>query len=449
MVKSGEGIMKKQKYDVLNDNFSKILLRIMVPLILANIIAMLSTTLVDNIVGKNVGKTAFTVAGLLATVISAITQICGGMANASWAKNAIYIQTGKKEKAENAMINCVYAIAGVAIALSVFSVILTGPLFKIINIPQEIYKDAVLYFRVYIITFAVVSISSFFVVVINGVESSRWIFVVNTLNTVSSVVVSYLLLKVLRGGLLGYTLRVSVAAGIVLCAALLILRRRGFVFRFSAARYKPDFHMIFSVIRYGLILSGQGLIGSIGYIWVSIQINRYLPLNYIAVLSVSMPLTVALGTFSSACTAFVPTNYMANKKERVKKFIRVVLLGVLGYGVFCFIMQTVLGRWYFTRLFDNPEIIQYGVTYWRIYGMGLIFVSIIYVIRISYELMGYSRGFITSGILEMAGNLISAFWLIPKYGVIGANLAYPLGWILAGSYCLISFTFFAKRNLRE
>jgi Na+-driven multidrug efflux pump len=227
------------------------------------------------------------------------------------------------------------------------------------------------------------------------------------------------------------------------------LRRRGFRFGFDARRYRPDRRLIGSILRYGLLLTLQSLLCNVGYVAVSIQTNRLLPLDYITVLSVSLPLTGVMSAFSAACAVFVPANHAAGQQKRNLAFLRLAAAGCTGYGVLCFLAFALLGKWYYSRLFDSAAVIAYGTDYWRIYGLGLIFVAIIFVVRIFLESVGLARLALVAGALELCGNLLCAFWIIPRFGVVGRSLSYPLGWLLAAVYLLLLCLCLRKQLFEE
>lgn len=440
--------MKKLQFDVLHSSPGRVLLCVMLPLLAVNGISLLTVALTNEIYSSSIGAPAFTVTALVANLMSVLQNIVGGAASAAWIRTAPAVQQADRHTAENHAVNAVYAVVIITVVTSGLMLALTNPLLAALYIPAQMWDAVRQYYQIYISTYLLTAVSSYFLSVINGVCSAGGIFWANLVSSCSSTLAAGLLVGLLRLGVPGVALVTALAAALLLGFALLLLRRRGFRFGFDARRYRPDRHLIGSILRYGLLLTLQSLLCNAGYVAVSIQTNRLLPLDYITVLSVSLPLTGVMSAFSAACAVFVPANHAAGQQKRNLAFLRLAAAGCTGYGVLCFLAFALLGKWYYSRLFDSAAVIAYGTDYWRIYGLGLIFVAIIFVVRIFLESVGLARLALVAGALELCGNLLCAFWIIPRFGVVGRSLSYPLGWLLAAVYLLL-LCFCMRKQLFE
>lgn len=433
----------------MKDTPGKVLICILLPLLSVNIVSIFTASLTNTIYSHSIGAEAFTITALVSTLISALQNVVGGVVSAAWIRTAPSFQQQDRRHAENSAVNAVYAVTLVAVAASGLLLALTDPLLQALHIPAEIYGAARQYYLVYISSYLLVSLSSYFLSVVNGICGSMGIFWANLFSSISSALMAFLLLQLLKLGIPGLALVGAGAAVLLLLFTSYLLRKKNLHFSPDKKRYKPDPALIVGIIKYGLLLSLQSLLCSAGYLAVSIQTNRFLPLDYITVLSVSLPLTVVMNAFSSACAVFIPPNYSAGKKKRVFKFLKLATACCVGYGVFCFVAFALLGKWYYSSLFESESIIAYGAQYWRIYGFGLIFVAFIFVVRIFLEAAGEAKLSLFAGVSELCGNLICAFYLIPRFGVVGRSLAYPLGWILAVAYLLIVCICLRKKLFEE
>ena len=129
----------------------------------------------------------------------------------------------------------------------------------------------------------------------------------------------------------------------------------------------------------------------------------------------------------------------------MRKFLNVTLSLCVGYGVVCAVIYAFLGEWYYGTLFADPNVVALGAEYWKWYGLGFIFVAVIYIVRVFYDCIGMSNMALFSGVSEMIGSFICAFWLIPAFGNIGNTLMYPLSWFIAASYLIISYLLLRKK----
>ena len=441
--------MKSLQFDVLHDSPRRVLLCVILPLLAVNGISLLTAALTNEIYSRCIGEAAFTVTALVATLMGALQNIVGGVVSAAWIRTAPAVQQQDRRAAENRTVNAVYAVALITAAACGLLLALTEPFLSLLQIPAQMLDAVRQYYRIYIGSYLLVSLSSYFLSVVNGVCSSAGIFWANLLSSCGSTLAAGLLVGLLGLGVAGVAGVAALAAAAVLVFSILLLRRRGLCLGPDAARWRPDLRLIGGILRYGLVLALQSLLCNVGYLAVSIQTNRLLPLDYITVLSVSLPLTGVMSAFSAACAVFVPANHAAGRGRRSLAFLKLATLGCTGYGVLCFLAFALLGKWYYTRLFDSAAVIAYGTEYWRIYGFGLIFVAVIFVVRIFLEGVGLGGLTLFAGAFELLGNLLCAFWLIPRFGVVGCSLSYPLGWFFAAVYLLVICVCMRKRLFEE
>ena len=312
-----EDILKRLKFDVMKDPPGKVLLCIMLPLLLVNIISIFTASLTNSIYSRSIGPDAFAVTALVSTLIDALYNIVGGVVSAAWIRTAPAFQQKDRRHAENGAINAMYAVILITLLTSGLMLVLTEPLLKILHIPAEISDSVKLYYQIRIGSYILVALSTYLLNVINGICGAIDIFCANLINNVGATLTSALLLLLLKLGVCGLALIAACTAFLLCLFAWGLLKKKGLRFSPDKYRYKPSPAMIGGIIRYGLLLSLQSVLCSAGYLAVSIQTNRFLPLDYITVLSVSLPLTVAMSAFSSACAVFVPPNYAAGRKKRV------------------------------------------------------------------------------------------------------------------------------------
>ena len=86
-----------------------------------------------------------------------------------------------------------------------------------------------------------------------------------------------------------------------------------------------------------------------------------------------------------------------------------------------------------------------GAEYWFWYGVGFVGCSFIFSLRFFFVAVSRNLLATITGVCELTGNALAAFWLIPKYGNIGCSLAKPLGWWIAALYLVIAYVVMRKK----
>lgn len=437
-------LRKSKPIDYLNDPPRKVLCSVVLPLLLVYLIQIFTTSLSNKLNSLFVGTDYFSVNGYLQTTLSLFSVLTTGVASSAWILTSRYFAMRDAASIRQHLTATVCAITLVAVSVTAVVLLFPRQILSLVNIPSGIFPKARTYFLLYCISFFPAALASFFLMVLNGTVSAKRLFFVNLFSVCNTVVLSVLFLVVCKMGLIGAAILPTANAAVQLLLYFTLLKKEC-LFSFQPIRY-ANWKQIGKIIRYGSLLAMQNLFCSIGYLAVSMQTNKFLSPEYISVLSISLPLSSPFDALSAAVTAFCPQNYAAGKKQRLKQFMTVTTLTGFAYGIFCFLLFAVLGRWYFGTLFDDPTIIGYGASFWFWHGIGLPFVSIMYTVRFFLDAVGLGKLSLLSGLGELVGNLICAFWIIPLFGNIGRSASSALGWFL-GSVALLICLYSVRKKV--
>lgn len=413
--------------DYLNDTPLKVLISICLPLIGVNVVLAFTSLLTNALYSHFVGEQVFSVMGYLSAVTTSFGSIISGIMFAAWIKIAHHFSFDDKMVSAQQMFNGISAIILVEAGLAFLLVLFTDPILRLLSIPEMIYKEAKIYYVLTILTYLPVALAAFCLTIVNGTSSASRLFWVNIMVVCTNAIVAVFMLAVFRCGMIGVALMPAIAALVQLIFYYFLFRRDDYRISFFEVLRHLDWAKIGRIIRYGFLIAMQSLLCTSGYLIVTYQTNRFLSLEYISILNISLPLSGIISAVSSASLAFCPPNYAAHKFDRLKQFFTLSTLCCFGYGIICFLLYAFLGSKYYSSLFQDPNIIAYGAEYWLWFGLGQIFLALLSNIRTFFDSVGKSSLSLLSGIGELADNLICALILIPYFGNIGRSLAYPLG----------------------
>lgn len=437
--------MHTRTINYLTDSPSKILGSICFPLVIVNVLLALTTTLTNQLYSRFVGQDAFSVTGYLSAVTTAFANIVASVMTAAWIKTAHTFAMGDKDFCSQQIFHGISAITIVDVGLALIVLLFCAPILAVLNIPEAIYTASRTYLVLYILCYLPAPIAGLFLTIVNGTSSSLRLLWVNIVVVLLNFAAAVLLLAVFKTGIIGLALCTCLGAFLQLLFDFLLFRKAGFRFPLRQMLKNANWTVVREIIRYGFLIALQNLLCTSGYLLVTFQTNRYLSLEFISVLNVSLPLTGIMSAFGSACLAFCPQNHGACKTDRLRSFLRLSTVCCVLYGILCFLLYALLGKWYYGRLFEDSQIIAFGVDFWFWQGLGYIFLSLIYSLRSFFDSVGMSRLSLLSGLGELCGNLLCAFWLIPQFGNIGRSLAYPSGWFLASVLLVCAFLANQKR----
>ena len=427
----------------------KALIAICFPLIGVNIVLAVTALLTNELYSRFVGEHVFSIMGYLSTVTTSFGSIISGIMFAAWIKTAHHFSFNNKSICTQQILHGIVAIFLVEASLTLLLLLFADPILHLLSIPLDLYQDAKLYYILTILLYLPVQLAGFCLTIVNGTSSAIRLFWVNIFVVCSNAIVAVIMLAVLRCGMIGVALMPVISAIVQLVFYFFLFRADGYHLNLFETLHSLDWSKIGSIIRYGLLIALQSLLCTSGYLIVTYQANRYLPMEYISVLNITLPLAGIISAVSSATLAFCPPNYAAHNSERLKSFFVISTICCAGYGILSFILYALLGTSYYTSLFQNPAIIANGAKYWFWFGLGQIFFAVVCNVRTFFESVGRSNIALLSGIGELLGNLLCALWIIPVFGNIGRSLAHTSGYFLAMLFLLIAYFFSRKRIYRK
>ncbi len=419
------------------------ILKIGIPLLFTNLLDIVITFPSQDIRSNYAGDNYFLIVGLLSGITSSVPLIYTAVSSAAWIKTASKACTADGDEKKRSLFDGLYAILLISILLFLTSAVFSDIILKLMSVPTDIYSQTKTFYLLTSALYIFSGIASYCINIINGICNFRTIFTVNLLNICLPLLVSFILLVLFHAQIIGAAIVSGVSMLIMAAISLIFLRKNGYK-GFKPSHFIPRYKNIIRIILFGLSLALQSIFCLIGSLVLSFQANKYLNADYLSVLSVSIPLSGIMSIFGQIICALVPVNYALKKFDRVKKIFSICLVSCVIYATLCFIVYATSGRAYFSTLFDSKETIEYGVSYWTLFGLGFIPVSVIFVVRTFFESIGKSFVALFSGVFEMLGMLFCAFILIPNTGHIGRSLGNTIGWLLAAIYLSVSYLILKK-----
>lgn len=356
------------------------------------------------------------------------------------------VGAGDRERA-NRCAHTAVVLAFLGIAVTILMEIASRPVLQCLSVPPEIFNDALVYLRVYLLGIPAILLFNFEAAVFRSVGVTRMPLVALAISAALNVVLDGIFVAFLGWG----------AAGVALATVLCYIVSSGFLFtrllkadeaiRIDPRRLRIDRESVTKIVRIGLPAGIQGSVFSLANILIQTCINS-LGAQVVAASSAALALEFVcyslLNSFSQACTTFVGQNSGAGNLERCKKVLKVALIEDAIITVVMIVLVVWQGRTILTLFSSDAEVLD--IAYVRVCTL---FPA--YVFSMAYENMsGYLRGF---GISALPSALTAIgvcgtrfFWALvvfpahPTFATV--MLAYPISFgttalLIAGAlaYC--------------
>lgn len=356
------------------------------------------------------------------------------------------VGAGDRERA-NRCAHTAVVLALLGVVVTILMEIASRPLMQCLSVPPEIFNDALVYLRVYLLGIPAILLFNFEAAVFRSVGVTRMPLMALAISAALNVVLDGIFVAFLGWG----------AAGVALATVLCYIVSSGFLFtrllkadeaiRIDPRRLRIDRESVTKIVRIGLPAGIQGSVFSLANILIQTCINS-LGAQVVAASSAALALEFVcyslLNSFSQACTTFVGQNSGAGNLERCKKVLKVALIEDAIITVVMIVLVVWQGRTILTLFSSDAEVLD--IAYVRVCTL---FPA--YVFSMAYENMsGYLRGF---GISALPSALTAIgvcgtrfFWALvvfpahPTFATV--MLAYPVSFsttalLIAGAlaYC--------------
>ena len=356
------------------------------------------------------------------------------------------VGAGDHERA-NRCAHTAVVLALLGVVATILMEIASRPVLQCLRVPPEIFNDALIYLRVYLLGIPAILLFNFEAAVFRSVGVTRMPLVALAISAALNVVLDGIFVAFLGWG----------AAGVALATVLCYIVSSGFLFtrllkadeaiRIDPRRLRIDRESVTKIVRIGLPAGIQGSVFSLANILIQTCINS-LGAQVVAASSAALALEFVcyslLNSFSQACTTFVGQNSGAGNLERCKKVLKVALIEDAIITVVMIVLVVWQGRTILALFSSDAEVLD--IAYVRVCTL---FPA--YVFSMAYENMsGYLRGF---GISALPSALTAIgvcgtrfFWALvvfpahPTFATV--MLAYPVSFsttalLIAGAlaYC--------------
>lgn len=304
----------------------------------------------------------------------------------------------------------VMALVG-GVAFAVLGELAAAWILGVLNVPADVFPQALLYLRLYLVGLPVILLYNFEAAIFRAAGDT---------GTPLKALAAAGVLNIGLGLLLtaGFHLSVAgVAAATVASNAfsslvlLRLLTRTESVIRVDLRALRVDSMALRSILRIGLPAGLQSMVFAFANVIIQGAINS-LGTTVVAASSAAFNFEAVsyqiVNSFSQACATFTGQNYGARKLDRCRRIMRICLLEDAIATAVVVSLALAFGHQLLTIFVHEPAVIEVGYT-------RMAFILPAYAFSMAYEIMsGYLRGF----------GISLAPALLTVVGVCGTRLAW-------------------------
>ncbi|OQX75704.1 MAG: MATE family efflux transporter [Bacteroidetes bacterium 4484_249] len=423
--------------DLTTGKESKLIWQFATPMLLGNVFQQMYNIVDSIIIGNFIGKQALAAVGASFPIIFALISLVIGFATGATIIIAQYFGAKQIEKVKRTIDTLYIFLFFASIVLSVLGILFSEPIFKLIQLPEDIMPYATKYLNIYLSGLIFFFGFNGTAAILRGLGDSKTPLYFLILSTITNIVFDLLFVLVFKWGIAGVAVATVISQGGAFFTAIIYLNKTHKVVRLSIFNLVFDREIFRQSIKIGLPSGLQQTFVSLGLLALTWIVNLF-GTNVIAAYSIAMRIdslaAMPAMNFSAALSTFVGQNLGANKPERVRSgliatFKMTTVISVTITLIAIFFARSLMGV--FT---NDKDVIEIGAHY-------LFIVSSFYIM--------FSTLFVVSGVMRGAGDTLIpmfitlfalwfvriplSYYLSQHIGETGIWWSIPIGWFLGMS----------------
>lgn len=362
---------KRVGTDLTEGNILKLLIRFVVPLLLANFLQQLYNTVDMAVIGHFVGSegtVGVSTGGEVATMLTFLATSFGSAAQIYVAQ----LYGAKDHKSINETIGtAVLFTMGTALVCTIVSILFCDAMLGWLNCPAEAFEQAKAYMIVVSIGLPFIFGYNCVCGILRGMGEAKRPLLFVAIAATANVVMDLLFVVVIPLEAAGTAIATVAAqlASFVAAAVFLYRKREQFELEFTVKGMRIDGHHLGVLLKLGIPLAAQSALIHFTQMICAAHVNNF-GLVASATNSIGNKVQKLINVFvqsvNGGAGAMVGQNLGARKIDRVKKIVYTTIGLSSCLAAVSIIIAIFFPRQAFSIFTKDPEVIEFGVTYLRI-----------------------------------------------------------------------------------
>ncbi len=426
------------------------IIKFCLPLMIGNLFQQFYNMADIIIVGQFVGKTALSAVGAVGSlnflVIGSVTGLCTGFTVPVAQRFGAQDFTALKKY----IANIVYTSAVLTVVITTAAVALTNPLLRLMNTPEDIYRDAYDYIVVIFAGIGATILYNILASIVRALGDSKTPLYFLVFSSIFNIGLDILLITQFNMGVRGAAVATVISQFVSGVLCFLYIKKKFPVLHITKETRDIDFNCIKKLISNGIPLALQFSITAVGSVMLQSCVNG-LGAEAIAAVTIGgktqLMIVLPSETIGATMTVYCGQNLGAGKVDRIKKGVNMGIILATCYTVIGFCVARFLGPYISLLFIDGGEagIIALAQQYINAGSYFYFILSLLFLFRNSIQGLGYSSVAMFAGFFELIARAIMGFGFVNTLGYKAACIANPVAWIAADIFLIPAFFVVIKK----
>ena len=430
----------------------QLLIAFALPLMLGNVFQMLYNTVDSVIVGNFVSKQALAAIGSTTVIVNMLVFFFNGFSIGAAVVIGQYFGARNMEKLHDAVETTMAATFALSAVFTVVGVLMVKPMLHLMHTPEDVFREATLYLRIYIGGISGLLIYNMGSGILRAVGDSTRPLCFLVFTSVLNIVLDLFFVLVLKTGIAGAAIATILSQFVSAAMILVLLTRTRDIYRLDWRELHLNFPILRRIFAVGMPAAIQSVITAFSNIFVQGYINVFgsdVMAGWSSYNKLDQFIMLPMQSMAMAATTFVSQNTGAGNDQRSDRGTVTALgmtcgvTGVIAVLLYAFAPGAV-------RLFSpDAAVIEYGVLFVRTNVFFLLFNCINHVLAGSLRGRGDSRGpmiimLSTFVVLRQCYLYFVTRYIANTPRIVG--FGYPVGWMAC---CVIECAYYCRQRRRR
>lgn len=437
----------------------KLIVKFTIPLLIGNIFQQMYSISDIIIVGRLIGINALAALGVSAPIFALLVFASIGFTNGLTVITAQSFGAKDYAKLRRSVTASIILCAAFVIAASAITLLSMDIMFEIMNVPEELKKDAGIFTSVICsgtIMIVFFNLLSSFMRALGDSKTPLYFLIFATM---LNVAFNFVFIKYLGLGIAGSALG-TISAMFVSVICCLVYIPKNFPLLLPKKRdWKPNWEFYKQHLAIAFPMALQFSILSISMAITQSVCNSFGPIaiaGFISAMRVEQIAVQPMVSLGLTMSTFVAQNYGAKLISRIRRGVFKASMISVSLSIFLALMMFAFSE-SLIKIFIEEEnfeimdkVLYFATSYIKISILFYFPLGQIFIYRNALQGMGNAVIPLISSIVELLMRTFAAVFLAATFGYIGMCFASPIAWIGGGTVTSIGYFVMIKRirNLR-
>lgn len=415
---------------------SVLILTFALPIFLANLLQLTYSIVDTRIVGTFLGENMLAAVGATTTLSNLIIGFLLGLSNGFAIVTAQKFGAKDIKAVKKSFATAIILGVATAFIITVIGLIFLHPILNFLNIPKDLFDEAVSYISVIIAGLLATFLYDMCAAVLRAIGDTITPLIILAVSVALNVAGDIFFVVVVKAGVRGAAVATVLAQLIAFVVCAVYMVKKYDILRLTKKDFKSmESTMVKNMLGGGLSMGFMSSLVNIGSLTLQTAINKLgqdIIVAHTAARKISEIFMIMFTVFGQTMATYCGQNIGAGKVDRVKKGIKLSIFYTCIWCTLAMIASYTIGGWlvHLVTGSSNETVIKNATDYLKFDSIFYYVTAVICIVRNAMQGLGEHITPLVSSSLEMIGKIIIAATLVPVMGYTGVILAEPIVWFI-------------------